>query len=276
MEIFTPEYFRAMSLIIIPVIIVWTLYWLQSNRKNTHIFNKKKKNMKFKIWNRELEFDINIQEIIFNKKVFKPSVRTFWDMQNLYMWDFDKNISKDKPLYFMYRDVFFGEADKILLDDNNIRFDITIILPFEFWWELSKTYGHYHPKNPNWKYYQELYQVLSWEAVYLQQNNEKVFFTKAKSREAVNMDESFGHITINPSKNNLLVMANLVDKNFSSIYNDYETKKGWNYYLYEDSWRKNENYDSNIKLEESDKKFQVDISIYDDFLNNPEKFNYLH
>ena len=231
--------------------------------------------MLFKIWERELDFNLDTKEIIYKDNIFTPSIRTFWDMKDLYSnWSMNKK--DDDWLYFMYRDVSFNEKDKELLKSNNIRYDITIILPDTFWWELSKTYGHYHPKNKSGKDFEELYQVLNWEAIYLQQNEKEVFFTKALAWESVNMKESFWHITINPSKENLLVMANLVDDTFSSIYNDYETNKGWNYYLFEAWWEINPNYNNSLELDEGHEKFPVEVSIYDDFLKNPEKFNYLH
>jgi len=232
--------------------------------------------MKFNVWNRELYFDIETKEITYNSKKFIPSIRTFWDMKNLYKSVWEDYKREDVGLYFMYRDVFFNDDDKKILKNNNIRYDITIILPDILWWELNKTYWHYHPKNSKWKDFEELYQVLKGEAIYLQQNKKEVFYTNAKQWDSVNMDESFWHITINPSKDNLLIMANLVDDTFSSIYNDYSTNKGWNYCFFEKWWEINSNYNNSLELAESNKKFPVEISIYDDFLTNPEKFNYLH
>ena len=230
--------------------------------------------MKFNIGKREIVFNSDTKEISYNWKVFTPAVRTFWDMEDMYSsWE---KLEKNTWLYFMYRDVFFNEDDKELLRKNNIRFDITIILPYVFWAELNKTYWHYHPKNKNWDDFQELYQVLSWEAIYLQQNKQKVFYTKALMWDAVNMDKSFWHITINSSETELFVMANLVDDTFSSVYNDYELNNGWMYYLKNNLWEINNNYSNVPKIEEEKKKFWVENSIYDDFIENSEKFNYLH
>ena len=232
--------------------------------------------MKFKIWNRELEFNIETKKITYKEKIFTPSIRTFWDMKDLYENVESDYKSENEGLYFMYRDVFFDDKDWDLLKSNHIRYDITIILPHVFWWELSKTYWHYHPKNSSGKDFEELYQVLNWEATYLQQNKNEVFFTKAIAWESVNMKETFWHITINSSKDNILVMANLVDATFSSVYDDYKTNKGWNYCLFENWWKINSNYNNDLELNEIDEKFPVEVSIYDDFLKNPEKFNYLH
>ena len=230
--------------------------------------------MKFKIWKRELKFNLETKEIIYKDKIFTPAIRTYWDMKSMYKQSSDLKL--DHWLYFMYRDVFFDEKDKKILRENKIRYDITIILPELIWKEYNKTYGHYHPKNSLWKKYQELYQVISWNAIYLQQSDNKNFFTITNSGQAVNMDEWFWHITINNTKKDLLIMANLVDETFDSTYDDYKKNIWWTYYLLKDWWEKNYNYKNELRLEEGTQKFDIDISIYDDFINNPKKFNYLH
>ena len=230
--------------------------------------------MKFKIWTRELEFNQETKIITYKNQIFTPNVRTYWDMKDMYKY---KNDLKDNEwLYYMYRDVYFDDNDLNILRENKIRFDITIILPQLFWDEYNKTYWHYHPLNSNKKSFQELYQVLSWNAIYLLQNDKKVSYTEAKWWDAVNMWESFWHITINPSETEVLVMANIVDDTFESIYNDYKTKNGWMYYYSKKWWYKNPNFDIVPEIEEDKTKFDITTSIYDDFIKNPEKFNYLH
>jgi len=230
--------------------------------------------MKFNIWNRELVFNEDTKEIKFEDKIFTPSVRTYWDMKELYWKSF---IEDDYWLYYMYRDVYFSEDDKKILKNNDIRYDITIIIPKLINWEYNKTYWHYHPLNKNGKRYQELYQVLSWKAIYSQQKSDSVFFTQAQEWDAVNMEESFWHITINPTEDKVLVMANLVDDSFSSEYNEYKENKWWAYYFYNNWWKVNKNYTSVADLKERKELYGSDSkSIYDDFIQTPEKFNYLH
>lgn len=230
--------------------------------------------MKFNIWDRELEFDLKTKNIKYKNKIFTPTVRTFWDMQNLYLRH--NNINNSKKLYFMYRDIYFDVKDKQILKNNSFRYDITIILPILIWDEFNKTYWHYHPKNKIWNQYQELYQVLSWEAIYLQQNEKKVFYTKAISWDSVNMDEWFWHITINNTTDKVLIMANLVDNSFSSLYEEYKIQKWWMYYFLKNTFIKNPNINTVAKIQQSTKKYNIQKSLYDDFLQTPEKFNFLH
>ena len=130
---------------------------------------------------------------------------------------------ENSPLYLMYRWVYLTKEDKQLFENNNLRYDITIILPKVIWVEYNKTFWHYHPQKEDGTYFEEVYNVLHWTAIYLQQNNKKTFYTKVKSWESALMKSSFWHVTINPS-NDFLVMANIVSNNFSSIYDDYKEK----------------------------------------------------
>ena len=221
----------------------------------------------------EINFDVNTKEISFNDRVIKPSVRTYWDMKNIYSES--ENKDDNEWLYFMYRWVYLNKEDEELFKENNLRYDVTIILPEIIWTEFNKTYWHYHPENSSWKKFEEIYEVLSWSALYLQQNNEEVNFTDAFFWDKVVMSESFWHVTINPSDEEILVMANIVDDTFDSEYWEYNSKKWANYY-YKTSWfEKNPNYNDDIEIIEKDDLFEWG-DMYEQFLNNPDKFNFLH
>lgn len=229
--------------------------------------------MKFKIWENELELDIISKELKFWKKVFTPSVRTFWDMKDLYLDSWELNDSE--WLYFMYRWVYLSEEDENLFRENNLRYDITIIIPKIIWEEYNKTYWHFHPVNSSWKKYEEIYQVLHWNALFIQQNDYEVNFTNAFIWDKVIMKESFWHITINPSEENILIMSNIVDDTFDSEYNDFNKFKWWNYYYTINWFEKNTNYKNNLKIIEKE-DFELWWDMYEEFLIDPERFNYLH
>ncbi len=229
--------------------------------------------MKFKIWNRELDFDPEKQVIKYKDKIFTPAIRTYGDMEKLYESKLD--LDKNTWLYFMFRDVFFEDNDKKILDKNNIRYDITILSPQMFWEEYNKTYGHYHPKNKEGNDYREIYQILSWNAIYLQQNKNEIFYTKAQIWDQVVMETWFGHVTINPSDTEYLIMANYVEGWWNSIYNEYRDFS-WANYLYKTNWFElNKLYNNSIELLEKNDIFWVS-SMYDDFFENPKKFDFLH
>ena len=229
--------------------------------------------MEFNIGEKEIEFDIENNKLIFDNKVISPSIRTYWDMKDIYSEKEDRD--SNEWLYFMFRWVYLNKLDESKFEENWLRYDVTVIIPDIIWKEFNKTYGHYHPSNIKWNKFQEIYEVLSWSAIYLQQNNKEVKFTDAFSWDKVVMDESFWHITINPSNEDILVMANIVDSSFDSEYWEYKESNWWNYY-YTTSWFvKNPNYINELEIKESEELYEW-WDMYDQFLNNPEKFNFLH
>lgn len=229
--------------------------------------------MIFKIWNTDVEFIESTKQLKVWDKLISPSIRTYSDMENMYIQK--ENLNKEEGLYFMYRWVYLNEDDRKLFEDNKSRYDITILIPELVWDEYNKTFGHYHPANEKWNRYQEIYQVLSWHAIYLQQNNNEANFTNAFSWDKVVMKEWFWHVTINPSDEDILVMSNIVDETFDSEYGEFKENKGATHY-YTTSWFiKNTNYKNNLEIIEKQELFDG-WDMYEQFLDNPEKFNFLH
>ena len=110
--------------------------------------------------------------------------------------------------------------------------------------EYVKTKGHYHPLSPSGIGYPEFYQVLAGEALYLLQRNDldDIVVITAKAGEFVLIPPGYGHVTINPGMETL-VMANLVSAGFASEYTFYEQMQGGGYYLMEEGgWVQNPRY----------------------------------
>jgi len=170
----------------------------------------------------------------------------------LYDQEWLKN-AKNEHLYYMYRGV--DRKDKL-------RYDITVILGKMLGKEFNKTKGHYHPNK-----YGELYIVLEGKAFYLMQkinNKEEIddlYIVKAKKGDHVIVPPGYGHITINPEKEDLK-MANWVYEEFDSIYKPIEEKKGAAYYYTTEGWIENKNYQKNIKIKFKKplKEFPQDLS----------------
>ena len=171
----------------------------------------------------------------------EPSVRTLNDMQCVLA---NPDQSGDTPLYFMYRDLALTAEDRAYLTGQNLRFDITVIPPGTVGGEYVKTKGHYHPLSPSGIGYPELYQVLAGEAFYLLQRSDllDVVVVTAKAGEFVLIPPGYGHVTINPGAETL-VMANLVSAGFTSEYMFYKQMQGGAYYLMEEGgWVRNPRY----------------------------------
>ena len=149
----------------------------------------------------------------------------------------DSNLTLgDEAAYSMYRNVH-RKGDEQLLTSHNQRFDLTVIPAGNLGGEYIKTSGHYHPKKEGTEVeFPELYYVVSGQATYLMQKHsqsgviEDVILARVKAGEAIMMPPSYGHVTINEI-GETLVMANWVEANFSSIYGDFEQKRGGAYYV---------------------------------------------
>ncbi|MFA4861516.1 glucose-6-phosphate isomerase family protein [Methanoregula sp.] len=173
-----------------------------------------------------------------------PGVRTIGEMRPVLA---DPSCACSAPLYFMYRDLARSDADWHWLHSHNLRYDLTIIPPRDLCGEWVKTKGHYHPKNPAGVGYPEIYEVLEGEAHYLLQSRplKDVVLQTALKGDVVIIPPGYGHITINPSKDLPLSMANLVSTAFESEYGEYESNHGAAYYeLTSGQLRRNPHYPS--------------------------------
>ena len=208
----------------------------------------------------------------------KPDIRTLEQMFPVLL---DRTISNPKKVYYMYRDAHFPK-DKAIMDKYGIRYDVTILPPSMLGEEFVKTLGHYHPIIKGKKVsYPEVYEVLNGTAHYLLQkdNMKDVFTVVAKAGDKVIMPPNYGHITINPGKEPL-IMSNWVEKNFKSNYCVYVKKHGGAYYETLDGWIRNRNYRKvpQLRLINPKKISEFGLTsapMYDSFFKNPEKFRFL-
>ncbi|NLW06867.1 MAG: glucose-6-phosphate isomerase [Clostridia bacterium] len=200
--------------------------------------------------------------------------------------------TSDQPLYYMYRGVCL-QKDQQLFEQHEIRYDLTVILAGTIGGEYIKTVGHFHPLKPHSsETYPEYYEVIDGEAIYLLQKNsrsgevEEIMAIEAKKGDKVFIPPSYGHVTINPGSTPL-VMANLVESNFSSLYAPFRDKHGAAYYYLEGedgkrNFVKNKNYQNSValKLLAAPSLSQPiasvkNKSLYEAFVTEPEAFKIL-
>ncbi len=162
------------------------------------------------------------------------SMRKLYDLKEVAQ---DEITDADRELYYMYRDVH-KEEDEQEIRSNNLRYDMTVILPGMIGNEFAKTLGHYHPmKDGQTISYPEVYEVVSGRAFYLLQkprkadggydfsNIEEAYLVEVKAGQKAIMPPDFGHITINIDQEPL-VMANWVSSSFQSDYSEIKSHKG--------------------------------------------------
>jgi glucose-6-phosphate isomerase len=164
----------------------------------------------------------------------QPAIRRWQDMIDVL---YNPDASGQDELYYMYRGVSYGK-DEALIERKGLRYDITVICPGTLDREYIKTAGHYHPEKPGTGLtYPEVYEVLHGRAHYLLQRLhpeeadrlETVLLIAAKPGDKVLIPPGFGHITINPGTE-YLIMSNWVARDFSSVYEPIRQMAGGGYF----------------------------------------------
>lgn len=185
-----------------------------------------------------LSWDPEQEKLIFGEGLAAengaPDVRRRSDMQEVLYDDQAEELDK---LYYMYRGVALLE-DLPAIREAGLRYDITAIRPGTISREYVKTAGHYHPaKEGTGLTWPETYEVLHGRAHYLLQKPaadqpgelEEVYLITAKPGDKVLIPPRFGHITINPGED-FLIMSNWVADGFASLYEPIRQMKGGAYF----------------------------------------------
>jgi glucose-6-phosphate isomerase len=154
----------------------------------------------------------------------KPELRYAEDLRSVLR---DPNCPCKGPIYSMYRDLSSSPGDREWMASFRIRFDITCIPAGTLCGEHVKTKGHYHPENYAGVGYPEIYQVFEGKAHFLLQKRDlaEILLVDAEAGETMVVPPGFGHVTINPGSDEL-VMANIVSDEFASEYRFYEDHHG--------------------------------------------------
>lgn len=164
-----------------------------------------------------------------------PQIREFSAMRN-YLKDPSSTFWR-RDVYHMYRDLVLPDHAQAL-HDANLQYDITVILPGKIGDEFSKTIGHYHPfqEGTNIRL-PEVYEVIYGKAVFLFQSAsedlerlQEAYVIEGERGEKVVVPSGFGHITVNPG-DDVLVLANIQKLGNTGLYEPYEKHNGGAYYV---------------------------------------------
>ncbi len=218
-----------------------------------------------------IEYKGNGELLVQGERII-PAVRRFSDL--LTVLENPEALERDGDAYFMFRDL-------PPLRGSWARFDVTIIPPWMVGREYAKTKGHYHePPSAGKPSYPEVYQVHSGNAVYLLQragtsSSEILDFivVRASPGDVVVIPPNYGHVTVNPS-DETLIMSNIIYRKVKSDYEPYERLRGAAYYYTTDGFIKNERYSSVPEIREERPPWRS-ISIVTDFLGDESAFLWL-
>lgn len=216
-----------------------------------------------------------------------PDIRYMNQLRGLTLRDIP---DKDEPIYYMYRSLYIN-GDEEKFEGNDIRHDVTVIPPNCFQGEYVKTVGHFHPARNEHETFPEYYEVLHGQALYFLQKNTKyndvdeAIFIKAKAGDKVFVPPNYGHVTINCS-DEILVMANLVEANFKSLYAPIKDKNGPAFFCIKNSgdieFIDNKNYSNRVTPNiyeavdwDDPIKIEEDKTLYEMYINNHQLFDIL-
>ena len=184
----------------------------------------------------------------------------------------------DEPNRAVY-EVHRGKLDP----ETKTCYDETTIFNGLMGVELSKTFGHYHPRNKEGYFFPELYALLEGRAWFLLQKPERsnpkiikeALLVEAVRGEKIVMPPEFGHASANPEKKDLK-LGNWKAE-FDNDYQIYEILHGACYYFLESKEGsiniiKNSHYEMVPELiKVKPKKLSKELENLE-FLTNPEKY----
>ena len=232
-----------------------------------------------------VSFNSKTKKLKFNDTEKEPDIRLLKQMEKvIYDKEWFLKADKNKELYYMYRGCFKNKEHEKTAEKHKLRYDITILLPTTLGKEFNKTLGHYHPLIKGKTHsYPEMYEVLKGKALYLLQKQkpdttneiEDVYFVEAKEGDVVVIPPDYGHITINPSKEPL-IMSNWTDSTFHSNYKPIEENHGGAFFVIKPfNIIKNPNYKTPYTPIIKKAKSQFQKNTYS-LINDIEKLHFLN
>lgn len=208
-----------------------------------------------------------------------------------------QEVDLNKEIYQTYRGIVFPK-DENVFNKYEMSYDITIVHEGTVNGEFNKTSGHYHGWNSKrTNTYGEVYEVILGEALFVLQKSmdfdkhpetpkiDDVILARVHAGQTLLVPPNYGHCSINVGTEPL-VFSNIAYKPCPVIYDSVKINHGMAYFIYKNEngkidVKKNSNYVNLpspriVNVSEDD---QLGINfykgIYESFLSNPAKFDYL-
>ena len=209
----------------------------------------------------------------------------------------EENLPLDEMFYDVYRGIAFPK-DEELLNKDNYRYDITIIMPGQINGECKKTSGHYPGWNPQkTNTYAEVYEVIKGTALYILQKSDNfdaenpadvrvddLIFATVHEGETILIPPNYGHCSVNIGEGPL-VFSNLAYVPCPVHYEPVKHFHGMSFYVMKK--------DNEIRLEANGRYVDVPapkfatvkenpglgikfgVPVYESYMKNPEAFKFL-
>ncbi len=232
-------------------------------------FFKKQKNILFRI---SEPFTLNNGVIYKNKKYYKIS-----DI-NKEILDF---IDSDKFVFSKY-DGILRDNDSFLFENMKIKNSLIMLKPLFIGREYSKTCSFLNEFQEEPKTC--ILEILSGKGYILLENlnNKKLKLIKVSKKSIIYVPKNYTFTIINRTSDLNLILEIFSDSNSEFKESLYQKNNGNSIFYTKNGFVKNKNVLANYNLEEYDKYYledfnfnQNDKTLYEQFLDLPEKFDFL-
>lgn len=196
---------------------------------------------------------------------------------------------KNPLIYAFYENLYLKEHEA-LFKDQELTYNIKLILPGQVGGEYHKTVPHFHLKDDlTQETYPEIHEILAGEGVFLLQKNKadqeasQVISIPFAQGDHIYIKNGFGQTTINTGPGPLII-ASLIKKEASKNFVPLTEKKGLLYHLFEEgeqaSYELNPHYQTSAALEilpppKLHNPLDYPENLYESFLKNPDAFSVL-
>lgn len=225
-------------------------------------------------------------KLIYDKQEYAPAVdwsKPFEEGKYAYQ----RSTTDMDTLYFGARYIEKTADEKIFVD-NDFMADMTVFNPGMVGNEFVKTVGHYHQNKPGTDVaYPEVYEAITDNIEFLLQTmpdkngKVEVIWVITEAGDKVVMPPGYGHVSMNVGTEPAIeVDIQKRDNPNGSDYSLFKERAGGAFYRTEEGLIPNPNYEvSSLRivkpLERPEWGITKGKSLYDSFVENPEKFDYL-
>ena len=208
----------------------------------------------------------------------------------------EKDLDLSEKVYDVYRGIRYPE-DKVYLDKNDFRYDITVVMDGLVNGECKKTSGHFHGFNPQrTNTYPEVYEVIHGRALYVLQKAEHfehdfdniilndVILAVVEAGQSIIIPPNYGHCSINIGQGPM-VFSNLAYIPCPVHYDAVQYFHGMSYYVSKKDGKVeiklNEGYPhvpeaKFARVKENERLgIKFGLPVYKSYKQNPDAFDFL-
>ncbi len=183
-------------------------------------------------------YDIEDKRVFWNQQI-PPGYqgeRSLSEMKQLYAQK-EYTLSDETKMYFTAGGVALPQ-DAALFHKHHVTYEYTVIPPIHVAGECNKTFGHIHGKHPKTgKSRLEAFEILYGEGCFqlfkeIGENTFLCLLIHLQARDQIIVPGDYFHLSINLSKTEPFVFADLIKDDVETVYSYVKSKNGAPYRLF--------------------------------------------